>query len=259
MRIKMKSNLITKLIWIFLILAIWQISAGLQIVSHLLLPSVVTIFKALYISVKNGEILVQASFSFFIIVKGMVIGIVLAFVLSTLSLFSKIFRSFLLALISIMHPLPGVALLPLIILWFGVGSNAVVFVIVHSVLWPLVINIQTGFDCIPESYIYISDNLELNLISKIFSIYIPASFPYILSGLKIGWARGWRALISAEMIFGAASNIGGIGYFIFEKRVYMDTAGMFAGLFIVVLIGILVEEFIFYQIEKRTVVKWGNA
>lgn len=255
----MKNNLITKLIWISLILVIWQIVAAMQIVSPLLLPSVVSIFKALYTSMKNGEILLQASFSFYIIVKGMIIGIVLAFVLSTLSLFSKIFRSFLSALISIMHPLPGVALLPLIILWFGVGSSAVVFVIVHSVLWPLVINMLAGFNSIPDSYIDISNNLELNLISKIFNIYIPASFPYILSGLKIGWARGWRALISAEMIFGAASSIGGIGYFIFEKRVYMDTPGMFAGLFIVVLIGILVEEFIFHQIEKRTVIKWGNA
>ena len=255
----MKNNFIIKLIWIFLILAIWQITSGLQLVSPLLLPSVISIFKALYTSIRNGEILLQASFSVFIIVKGMIIGIVLAFILTTLSLSTKILRSFLSALISIMHPLPGVALLPLIILWFGLGSSAVVFVIVHSVLWPLVINILSGFDSIPESYLYISDNLELNLISKIFKIYIPASFPYILSGLKIGWARGWRALISAEMIFGAASSIGGIGYFVFEKRVYMDTAGMFAGLFMVIFIGILVEEFIFYQIEKRTVIRWGNA
>ena len=149
MGIKMKNNLITKLIWISLILVVWQLAAAMQLVSPLLLPSVVSIFKALYTSIKNGEILLQASFSFFIIVKGIFIGIILAFVLASLSLFSKIFRSFLSALISIMHPLPGVALLPLIILWFGLGSSAVVFVIVHSVLWPLVIKILAGFNSIP--------------------------------------------------------------------------------------------------------------
>lgn len=255
----MKSNLLIKLMWILLILALWQAAASTKMISPLMLPSVVSVFKAFINSIKNGEIILQASFSIYIIIKGMIIAIILAFILSALSLTSKVFKSFLSALISIMHPLPGVALLPLIILWFGVGSNAVVFIVVHSVLWPLIINVLSGFNSIPESYIFFSDNLELNLISKILKIYIPASFPYILSGIKIGWARGWRAIISSEMIFGAISNIGGIGYFIFEKRVYMDTAGMFAGLLAVVFIGILVEELIFNQIEKRTIKKWGNS
>jgi NitT/TauT family transport system permease protein len=88
---------------------------------------------------------------------------------------------------------------------------------------------------------------------------IPAAFPYFLAGVKTGWARAWRAIIGAEMVFGAAGGTGGIGWFIFTKRVFMDTAGMFAGIFVIILIGILVEELILDQLEKKTVKKWGMS
>jgi NitT/TauT family transport system permease protein len=81
----------------------------------------------------------------------------------------------------------------------------------------------------------------------------------LLAGLKSGWARGWGAAISAEMIFGASGGIGGIGWYIFNKRVFMDTAGVYAGLLIIIAVGIFVEDFVFGKIEKNTINKWGVA
>ena len=88
-------------------------------------------------------------------------------------------------------------------------------------------------------------------------IRLPASMPYLLSGIKIGWARAWRALISAEMVFGAVGAKGGIGWYLLNQRTFMDTAGLFAGIILVVLIGIFVEDVLFSLIEARTLRQWG--
>ena len=160
-------------------------------------------------------------------------------------------------LVSIAHPLPGIALLPLIILWFGAGEISIIFIIVHSVVWPLVLNLLAGFKAIPKIYKQVGNNYGLNSLKIIRYIMLPASLPYFLTGMRISWARAWRALISAEMIFGAAGGKGGLGWFIFKNRVFMDTTGIFAGLIIIVVIGMLVEDLIFEKLEKVTIKKWG--
>ena len=160
-------------------------------------------------------------------------------------------------LLLIFHPLPGIALFPLVILWFGVGYLSIVILIIHSVLWPMVTNMLSGFRSLPEVFRLVGMNYQLG--SPRFSLYIliPGSFPHLISGLKIGWARAWRALISAEMVFGAAGGMGGLGWFIFKRRVFMDTPGIFSGLIVIILIGMLVEDLVFTVIEKHTLGRWG--
>jgi NitT/TauT family transport system permease protein len=88
-------------------------------------------------------------------------------------------------------------------------------------------------------------------------VLIPAAFPAILAGLKIGWAFAWRTLIAAELVFGVSSRSGGLGWYIFEARSELETSRVFAGLLTVVLIGLFVESVIFRAIEYRTVQRWG--
>jgi len=88
-------------------------------------------------------------------------------------------------------------------------------------------------------------------------LLIPAAFPAILAGLKIGWAFAWRTLIAAELVFGVSSRSGGLGWYIFEARSELETAKVFAGLFTVIVIGLFVESVIFRAIENRTVLRWG--
>ena len=79
----------------------------------------------------------------------------------------------------------------------------------------------------------------------------------IYTGLKIGWAFAWRTLIAAELVFGASSRSGGLGWFIFENRNQLETASVFAGLLTVILIGLFVESVIFRSIENATIRRWG--
>lgn len=257
MKIKISDRLgKSKWIWIIFLLFIWEIVAMISD-NPLAFPPVESVFASLLQALFTGELILQVAFSLQLIMLGLIIAVIISIIISTLSILNPYLENFVETCISIFHPLPGIALLPLVILWVGTGSKAVLFIIIHSVLWPMTLNIIAGFKSVPIIYKKIGQNYEFSTFQIIWKIYFPASFPYALAGLKIGWARAWRAAISGEMIFGATGAIGGIGWYIFNKRVFMDTAGLFSGIIIIILIGVLVEDLIFNRIEKSTVKKWG--
>lgn len=246
-----------RIFWIALFSIAWQITAKLGVFDSSIFPSVDMILRALYVSILDGEIIHETLFSFLLIGKGLSIGLFIAIIVAALCMVSNTINGLVETLTAISHPLPGIALLPLIILWLGTGTNAIIFIIVHSVLWPMILNILAGFRSIPKIYKEVGENFGLGSLQNVCYIMIPASLPYLLAGIKIGWARAWRALISAEMLFGAAGGKGGLGWYIFQRRVFMDTVGIYAGLIVIIFIGILVEDLIFNKIENMTVKKWG--
>ncbi|WP_291632637.1 ABC transporter permease [Clostridium sp.] len=253
----LNSKIFYKLFWSIILIIIWQIIYETGKFSPLIFPSVFAIVNSLCKSIASGEIISGTIYSLELILKGLSLGLISAVILSSLAILFKPFSGLVDTLVSIAHPLPGIALLPLIILWFGAGEISIIFIIVHSVVWPLALNLLTGFKSIPKIYKQVGNNYGLNSFEIIRHIMLPASLPYFLTGMRISWARAWRALISAEMIFGAAGGKGGLGWFIFKNRVFMDTTGIFAGLIVIVLIGMIVEDMIFDKVEKVTIKKWG--
>jgi NitT/TauT family transport system permease protein len=253
----MRNRIWQRFLWIILFIIIWQLIAYSGYFSELIFPSADKILKSLYDSIISGELIKQLVFSLTLIAEGLIISILLALIMALISKFSKTAAGLIDTLTALAHPLPGIALMPLVLIWFGSGRTAVLIVIIHSVIWPLILNLKTGFDSIPETYILIAENYRLNKFEFLYQILIPASLPYFIAGLKIAWARSWRALISAEMLFGAINSLGGIGWFIFQKRVFFDLPGVFAGIIVIIFIGAVVEDFIFAKLEKATIEKWG--
>jgi NitT/TauT family transport system permease protein len=188
---------------------------------------------------------------------GYAAGVALAAIFTTIAVASAIGTRLLSTLTAMFNPLPAIALLPLALIWFGLGIPSLVFVIVHSVLWAVALNTLSGFRSVPETLRMSGRNLGLKGARYVGLILIPAAFPSILAGLKIGWAFAWRTLVAAELVFGVSSRSGGLGWYIFEARNELETARVFAGLFAVILIGLLIEAVIFRAIEARTVTLWG--
>src|SRR6202043_3703346 len=155
------------------------------------------------------------------------------------------------------NPLPAIALLPLALIWFGLGAGSLIFVLVHSVMWAVSLNMLAGFRGVSNTARMVGRNYNLSGLRFVAKILIPAAFPGILAGLKIGWAFAWRTLIAAELVFGVSSGQGGLGWYIYENKNMLDIPAVFAGLFTVILIGLIVENFIFRNIEAATVRKWG--
>jgi NitT/TauT family transport system permease protein len=160
-------------------------------------------------------------------------------------------------LTAMFNPLPAIALLPLAMIWFGLGTGSLVFVLAHSVVWAVALNTHSGFLSVSRTLRMLGSNYNLGRLRYIRKILVPAAFPHILTGLKIAWAFAWRTLIAAELVFGVSSGNGGLGWFIYERKNSLDIAAVFAGLLTVIVIGLLVENLIFKVIENRTIVRWG--
>ncbi|MDR2787365.1 MAG: ABC transporter permease [Candidatus Accumulibacter sp.] len=236
--------------------ALWEILARIQN-NDLLLPSFSAVFRALIEGIGSGELLSKSLVSLTLLIKGYLTGILCAFLLTSLAVSMRAWQDLLSTLTSMFNPLPPIALLPVSLLWFGLGQGSLVFVLVHSVLWPLALNTHAGFQSVPETLRMTGRNYGLSGIRYIAQILIPAALPSILAGLKIGWAFAWRTLIAAELVFGASSGNGGLGWFIFQNRNELYTDKVFAGLTMVILIGLLVENLIFLPLERITVKRWG--
>ncbi|MDB5648254.1 ABC transporter permease [Methylobacterium sp.] len=227
--------------------------------NDLLLPGFVATMSALVDGLANGELLDRVRISLTVLLQGYVYGIVLAFLLTTLAVSTQFGRDLLSTLTAMFNPLPAIALLPLALLWFGLGSGSLIFVLIHSVLWPMALNTYSGFQGVPETLRMAGRNYGLRGPAYVLQILIPAALPAILSGLKIGWAFAWRTLIAAELVFGAASGRGGLGWYIFQNRNELYTDRVFAGLVLVIMIGLVVENVVFAAFERLTVRRWGMA
>lgn len=242
---------------ILLLLALaWELAARQQ-GNDLLLPGCLQTARALAEGLASGELPAKVAISLGVLLKGYLIGIVLAFALTSLAVSSRLGRDLLSTLTAMFNPLPAIALLPLALLWFGLGERSLIFVLVHSVLWALALNTYAGFLGVAESQRMAGRNYGLRGLRLVVLVLIPAALPSILSGLKVGWAFAWRTLIAAELVFGASSGKGGLGWYIFQNRNQLYTDKVFAGLAVVILIGLLVENLAFGLLERVTVRRWG--
>ena len=236
--------------------AIWQAYAS-YLNNPLVLPTFLATLQSFIERVASGELVGKAWVSIKVLLQGYVIGMALALLLTVLAVATRIGNDLLETLTAMLNPLPAIALLPLALIWLGLGNPSIVFVLIHAVMWPVALNTHSGFLGVSNTLRMVGRNYGLSGLGYVRQILIPAAFPSILAGLKIGWAFAWRTLIAAELVFGTSSGSGGLGWFIYENKNTLDIPAVFAGLFTVILIGLLVESLIFRTLEQRTIRKWG--
>ncbi len=252
----MQNTFVRRLIILSLLGITWQVYAT-YIDNPLMFPQLSSVIVALVQSISSGELLPRIAATMKVLIIGYAAGIAAAAIITILSSTTRFGNDLLSTLTSMFNPLPAVALLPLALLWFGIGMGSLVFVIVHSVLWAVALNTHAGFQAVSDTLRMAGRNIGLGGLSLVRLVLIPAALPSIISGLKIGWAFGWRTLIAAELVFGVSSGQGGLGWFIFENRNNLETANVFAGLLCVILIGLFVESAVFRTIERITICRWG--
>lgn len=245
-----------KLLLLVVLAGTWELYAR-QLDNELLLPTFSATVAALAHDTANLVLPERAWVSLKVLLVGYAAGIVLAAVLSMLAIGTRLGRDLLETLTAMMNPLPAIALLPLALIWFGLGSGSLIFVLIHSVLWPVSLNMYAGFRSASQTLKMVGRNYGLGGLRLAVGVLIPAAFPSILAGLKIGWAFAWRTLIAAELVFGVSSGSGGLGWYIYENKNQLNIPEVFAGLLSIILIGLVVENAVFRTIETVTVTRWG--
>ncbi len=250
-------NGVRKAVILLALVAAWQAYTVGFDVEPLMLPSFSISFMRLYNDLFYSDLIYKVWFSVKVLLIGYSAGLVLAALLILWATATRFGSDFIAMATAMFNPLPAIALLPLAMLWFGLGTASLVFVLIHSVLWAVALSTHSGFENVSPTLRMIGRNYGLRGIFYVLKILVPAALPSILAGMKIGWAFAWRTLIGAELVFGASSGSGGLGWYIFESSQNIDTDAVFAGLFTVILFGIVVENVVFRNIELRTVNRWG--
>jgi NitT/TauT family transport system permease protein len=250
------STAVRRVVILILLAAMWEAYARWSD-NPLLFPTFTDTVGAWWQGIVSGVIPQRLAVTLRMLALGYGTGLILAAMFVSLAVSTRLGTDLLSTLTAMLNPLPSIAMLPLALLWFGLGPPAIVFVIVNSVLWAVALNTHVGCMAVSTTLRMAGQTFGLKGFRYVVKILMPAAFPAILSGLKIGWAFAWRTLIAAELVFGVSSGSGGLGWYIFENRNLLETANVFAGLLTVMVVGLFVEGIIFRTIERKTVRRWG--
>mgnify|MGYP005633977321 CR=1 FL=1 len=150
-------------------------------------------------------------------------------------------------------PIPGIAWVPIIMLWLGFGDLTIITVGIIAAFFPILYNTLAGVKHVKKEMIWSARCMGADRKTIFLKIILPSSAPFILTGLKLGLARGWRTIIAVEMI---AASLWGLGFMIFDARDYLQPSIIYGGIIILGCIYLLLEKLINFA-ESATIKKWG--
>jgi len=250
------NNVLRKGILLLGLALVWQAYA-VWLGNPLLFPTFTDTAASLLASLRSGELTSAAFHSVGLLLRGYALGLLFAALATAFAITPRVGSDLLETLTSMFNPLPSIALLPLAMIWFGLGEGSIIFVLIHAVLWSVALNTHSGFKSVSPTWRMVGQNYGLSQIAYVGKILIPGALPSILTGLKIGWAFAWRTLIAAELVFGVSSSGGGLGWYIYQNKNLLEIPNVFAGLLMVIVFGLVVENLVFRTLERRTVRRWG--
>ncbi len=163
-------------------------------------------------------------------------------------------EGFFVPLLSVMLPIPALAWTPLAVIWFGNGDQTVILVTAFASFLPIAMAVWTGVKTINPVWIRAAQSMNADKMTIFRTVVLPGSLPMILSGMRIGLARAWRAGVGAESLAGIRW---GLSAGIFDAQEYLDTAFMMVAIAVLGIFGFLLEKVLFQPIESRTIIKWG--
>jgi ABC-type nitrate/sulfonate/bicarbonate transport system permease component len=223
---------------LFGLIGLWQAAASGLRISPLFLPSPIAIGAALYELVAHGDLLSQIGVSLLRILAGWSLGAVAGLALGFAMGLFTLARSSGYALVSALFPIPKIALLPLMILWFGIGEPSKIATIALGVFFPTAISAASGVDSVPRNLIRMAQSFGLPVADIVRKVVLPGALPSILAGFRISASIALLLVVSAEMI-GAEK---GIGAFVMQAGNLMRTDQLLAGVIVLSLIGLAVAR-----------------
>lgn len=232
------------------LVALWQGASSIFGVSPLFLPSPLAIASALWRLVTQGDLLAQIGISSLRILAGWSLGAVLGLAVGLAMGLFTFARASGFAIVSALFPIPKIALLPLMILWLGIGEPSKIATIALGVFFPTAISAASGVDSVPRNLIRMAQSFGLPFGDIVRKVVLPGALPSILAGFRISTSIALLLVVSAEMV-GAEK---GIGAFVLQAGNLMQTDQLLAGVVVLSLLGLAVARAI--GVLERRFVDW---
>ncbi|MGI0009705.1 MAG: ABC transporter permease [Nitrosopumilaceae archaeon] len=252
----MKGKITAKRITFYVgIIIVWQIVFSLNMWPEHIFPSPIHVAEDLVYGAVDGSLFFGIATSMWRLIVGLgisiAVGITLGIFMARIESVNQTIGSLVLGLQSI----PSVAWVPMAFLWFGLSDAGIIFVTVASSMFAVTINTYSGMKNVPPSYIAAARNMGASESQLITNVMLPAAFPYLISGFKQGWAFAWRGVIGAEIIF----SFLGLGFLLNVGRELNDISQVITIMLVIMMIGILIDGFVFKKIERKVMSRWGLA
>ncbi|MEA3430730.1 MAG: ABC transporter permease [Nanoarchaeota archaeon] len=245
---------ILKAIYPFIVLIIvWEIIFQSKIFPDYWFPSPFHVIKLFVTLTVDGSLLKYGTISLFNTTIGFLAGAIFGIIFGIYAGINKHFKDFVGPLISLVYPIPGIAWLPLVILWFGFGYKAIIFTVGLAGFFSVFYNTMIGVENINIQYIRAAQTLGLSKFKMIKEIYFWGAFPFIFTGLKLGYGRSWRTVIAGEML---SFNAKGVGWFIWKANEFFNFDQLLVGVITIGIIGLIIDKYIFQKIEDTKLKLW---
>lgn len=243
------------LLFYAVLVGVWALLAKSKVWPPYIFPTPWGVGEALWAGFKDHSFWIAIAISMKRMLIGYGISVVLGLILGLGVASNKFLEQTLGGLLVSLQSLPSICWLPIAVLWFGLTEKAILFVVVMGSLLSVTISMETGRKQLPKIYSMAGRNLGARGLQLFLHVTLPASLPYIVTGLKQGWAFAWRSLISGEMIFVTL----GLGQLLMMGRDLNDMSQVIAVMILIIGLGYLVDGLFFKTVERRLQQRWGLA
>ena len=235
------------------LLVCWELIVRTGIWPDYLFPGPVQVFDALRQEVEDLTLFYAIATSLRRFVLGFSVSLVIGIGLGLFIGSIRVARETVGVLLVGLQSLPNIAWLPMGLLWFGLNDGAILFVIVMGVINSVAMATADGIRNVSPLYRRAARTMGANGVALYLNVVLPAALPSIMTGIKLGWTFGWHALIAGEMLFVSL----GLGHLLVMGRELSDMAQVMAVMIVIIVIGVVMERFVFAPLEHRVRRRWG--
>jgi len=253
----MRRTLLAILFFVALV-AIWTAIVRAKFWSPVLLPSPLNVWDYLVGASRDGTLLSASLVTLRRLLIGYVIGIAVGLPVGLLTASLTFVEDTIGVLALGLQTLPSVCWVPLALLWFGQTEGAMLFVVVMGTVWSVVIATDTGVRTIPPIYARAARTMGSNYFHKWTHVILPASLPYLVSGMKQGWAFAWRSLMAAEIYVTILTGFG-LGHLLHYGRELNAMDQVIGIMLVIIVIGLLADKILFSPWERFLHRRWGTG
>ncbi|WP_224400989.1 ABC transporter permease [Pseudonocardia sp. ICBG1034] len=240
---------------ILVALALWQVVAVSGLVPEAFFPGLGAIFGAIGGMAADGTLWTDIGQSLYRLLVGVVIGSAIGTALGLLMGTRRLAERTLLPLMNFGLAVPGIALIPLAILWFGLTDTTIIVILVSEVMLVTMLNTWGAVRAVDQRLVDAGRTLGCRGMEMFTRVLLPGSLGGIIGGYRLGFSRAWRILVAGEMLAGVA---GGLGYRVFEARQYFQADIVYAGILVIGIVGLMLERVVLRSLEAATVERWGT-
>ena len=240
------------------LIAIWQLMVVSGRWSPMLLPSPLSVVEYLWGALIDGTLAEAAVVTVRRLLVGYAIGVAIGLPLGLLTSTSQLFEDTIGSMALGLQTLPSVCWIPLALLWFGQTESAMLFVVVMGTVWSVLIATDTGARNIPPIYARAARTMGSEGFHQWTRVILPASLPFLVSGMKQGWAFAWRSLMAAEIYVTILTGFG-LGHLLHYGRELNAMDQVIGIMLVIVLVGLLADKTLFSPSERFLHRRWGTG